>query len=70
MNGSKQIEISSSLVILSIKKFVLNMKIEFCITEVDISLLLLMCCEEPSFVGCFLYGKARTQVLGRLALLF
>jgi hypothetical protein len=29
-----------------------------------------MCCEEPSFVGCFLYGKARTQVLGRLALLF
>lgn len=46
------------------------MGIEFCITEVDISLLLLMCCEERSFVGCFLYGKAQTQVLSRLALLF
>jgi len=47
---------SSSLIILSIKKFVLNMRVEASITEIHVSLLLQMCCEESSFVDCFLYG--------------
>lgn len=63
--GGKQIEISSSVIILCIKKFVLNGVIGSFISEEHIFVVLQMCYEEPGFVGCFLYGKGtntgRTQ---------
>jgi len=61
---------SSRLIILSIKKFVLNMRVEFSITEIHIYLLLQMCCEEPSFLDCFLYGKGTNTGLLQAGLAF
>jgi len=61
---------SSSLIILSIKKFVLNMRVESSVTEIHISLLLQMCCEEPTFVDCFLYGKGTNTGLMQAGLAF
>jgi len=46
------------------------MRVESCIAEIDISLLLVMCCEEPSFVGCFLCGKDTNTGLIQAGLTF